>query len=42
MQELIRGVLAIDPSATALEERGRWRSWGEIAERVEALPTPTD
>src|SRR5262249_7930116 len=42
--ERIAAVLALDPSAPALEFTGRWRSWGELAATVEsvaaALPGP--
>jgi len=42
--ERIVAVLAIDPSAPALEFAGRWRTWGELAATVDAvarqLPEP--
>ena len=31
---LIRGVLAVDPSANAIEFEGRWRTWGDLARIV--------
>lgn len=34
---IIEGVLAIDPQAEALEFRGAWRSWGELARVKTAL-----
>jgi len=42
--ERIAAVLAIDPSAPALEFAGHWRSWGELAATIESvaaeLPVP--
>jgi acyl-CoA synthetase (AMP-forming)/AMP-acid ligase II len=35
--ERIAAVLAIDPSAAALEFEGRWRTWGELAATVESV-----
>lgn len=37
VRDLIKGVLAVDPSAPAVEIRGQTRSFGEISARVEAL-----
>ena len=37
VRDLIRGVLAIDPDAPAVEIRGAARTFGEIAARVEGL-----
>src|SRR3954452_24557555 len=34
---LIRGVLAVDPSAKAIEFDGRWRTWGDLARIVDDL-----
>ncbi|TMA34374.1 MAG: long-chain fatty acid--CoA ligase [Deltaproteobacteria bacterium] len=37
--ERIASVLAIDPSAPAIEFGGRWRTWGELASTVESVST---
>jgi long-chain acyl-CoA synthetase len=35
--ERVASVLAIDPSAPAIEFAGRWRTWGEVASTVESV-----
>lgn len=35
--ELVWGVLALDPAADAIEEKGVWKSWGDIARRMRAI-----
>jgi long-chain acyl-CoA synthetase len=42
VKELIAGVLAIDPSAPAVEIKGRWRTWGDMAGRIAALKATYD
>jgi len=37
VRDLIRGVLALDPAAPAVEAKGQWRTFGEISARVEGL-----
>jgi acyl-CoA synthetase (AMP-forming)/AMP-acid ligase II len=37
LSERIGAVLALDPSAPAIEFDGRWRSWGELGSTVEAV-----
>jgi len=37
LADLIRGVLAVDPSADAIEFEGRWRTWGDLSRVVDEL-----
>lgn len=37
VKELLAGVLAVDPAANAVEARGQWYSWGDLAARIAAL-----
>jgi acyl-coenzyme A synthetase/AMP-(fatty) acid ligase len=37
VRDLINAVLAIDPSAPAVEEKGRWRSFADLARRRDSL-----
>ncbi|MDB5430164.1 MAG: long-chain fatty acid--CoA ligase [Caulobacter sp.] len=37
VRDLIAGVLAVDPSAPAVEAKGQWRTWGDIYSRMAAL-----
>lgn len=37
LSERIRGTLAIDPAADAVEFGGRWYSWGDLASAVDAV-----
>lgn len=37
MSEMLEGVMKLEPSAPAVEDQGRWRTWGELAARIEAL-----
>jgi acyl-CoA synthetase (AMP-forming)/AMP-acid ligase II len=35
--DLLNGVLAIDPAAEALDYDGRWYTWGQLAQTIEAI-----
>ena len=37
LSERIADVLAVDPTANAIEYDGRWRSWGEVADTVDRV-----
>jgi acyl-coenzyme A synthetase/AMP-(fatty) acid ligase len=37
LKELLAGVLAVDPAANAVEAKGLWYSWGDLAARIAAL-----
>src|SRR5947209_11561189 len=35
--EFVRGVTRIDPSAPAIEFKGKWTSWGDVAATMDAI-----
>jgi acyl-coenzyme A synthetase/AMP-(fatty) acid ligase len=37
LAKLVRGVLAVDPAARAIEFEGRWTTWGELGRLVDDL-----
>jgi acyl-CoA synthetase (AMP-forming)/AMP-acid ligase II len=37
VKELLAGVLGVDPAANAVEAKGRWYSWRDLAARIDAL-----
>ena len=37
LPERIGAVLAVDPTANAIEYEGRWRTWGEVADTVDRV-----
>ena len=37
LAKLVRGILALDPSAAAIEFEGRWRTWGDLGRVVQGL-----
>jgi len=37
LSDLVRGVLAVDPQAPAMEYEGRWRTWGDLGRIVAGI-----
>ena len=42
LKSTIRGVMAVEPEAEAIEYEGKWTSWGELAARMESISALLD